>query len=455
MTQCSQLTVQPMPWQEPEAAFACIAHKTAAVFLDSAAGDDARSRWSVIAVDPARFLSGDVGGQLRLNGENCDLTLGDAIRQLMPERTAAPETLPCGIPLPGVFGYLGFEAGGLCDVMPLPRGPRLLPDVWLGFYRTIAVFDVVARQAWVLSLDGGADALKNTLQSAPPDPCAPEIAGYWHEDAHAEAYPRMVQQIVDYIAAGDVFQVNATWCFEGEKPGSLDAYTIYKRLRRLSPAPFAAFVRVDDERALVSASPELFLRVSAQGGVETRPIKGTRPRGHDAISDAALARELAASPKDRAENLMIVDLMRNDLGRVCAVGSVGVPRLWEVEHFHNVHHLVSEVRGTLAAGRDAIDLLCACLPPGSVTGAPKIRCLDIIREREPVPRGAYCGVLLHWGCGGAFNSSVLIRTMSVAGGRVTAQAGGGIVFDSSPEDELAEMLLKAKAMRQALTGHEY
>jgi para-aminobenzoate synthetase component I len=444
----SPFFMQPMAWQEPASAFAAVASDSGAVLLDSAVVDEARGRWSIIACQPQRMLTGNVDSGLFLDGVDYGQDLARAMRDLMGDQVPDSHCMP----VPGVLGYLGYEAGQLCDVMPAPVAERLLPDVWLGFYDTLAVFDHAEQKAWITSLvpDGPA-RLAEVLESPVPH-YERQLYGFWKEDGHASDYPAMVEAIVERIAAGDVFQVNATWCFDGEKPDGLDAFILYHRLKALSPAPFSAFMRLGEGKAVVSASPELFLRVSAAGEVETRPIKGTRPRGKDRLEDAMLAKELAHSPKDRAENLMIVDLMRNDLGRVCETGSVQAPLLWDIEHFHNVHHLVSEVQGRLKEGYDAVDLLCACLPPGSVTGAPKIECLTIIRELEKHPRGAYCGTALHWGCGGTLSSSVLIRTMSVVGNRVTAQAGGGIVFDSNPQEELAEMLVKARAMRQALAG---
>ena len=224
-------------------------------------------------------------------------------------------------------------------------------------------------------------------------------------------------------------------------------------MRAASPAPFAAFLGLGEGAAVVSASPERFLRLGADGRVETRPIKGTRPRRADAAADAAEARALLDSAKDRAENLMIVDLLRNDIGRVCAVGSVRVPVLCGLESFASVHHLVSVVEGRLAPGRTAVDLLRACFPGGSVTGAPKVRAMEIIAELEPARRGPYCGSIAWLGADGGMDSSIIIRTLCIgASGRVAAQAGGGIVADSDPAAEHEESLTKAAALLRALDG---
>lgn len=232
----------------------------------------------------------------------------------------------------------------------------------------------------------------------------------------------------------------------------MQPFDLFARLLDQSAAPFAAYLRLPG-LALVSNSPERFLQVR-EGAAQTKPIKGTRPRGADPASDAALAAELLASDKDRAENLMIVDLMRNDLARVCAPGSVKVPALWALESFANVHHLVSTVTGALSPGRDALDLLAAAFPPGSITGAPKVQAMKVIAELE-TPRGPYCGSLFWAGADGGFDSSVLIRTaacVETAGAwRVEARAGAGIVEGSDPHAERLETEAKIAALAKALT----
>jgi para-aminobenzoate synthetase component 1 len=215
-------------------------------------------------------------------------------------------------------------------------------------------------------------------------------------------------------------------------------------------APFSAFLDLGGGRAIASASPERFLSLDASGHVETRPIKGTRPRGSNAEEDARLRWELAQSAKDRAENLMIVDLLRNDLSRVSTPGSVRVPSLCEVESFSAVHHLVSSIQADLAPGKGAVDLLMASFPGGSVTGVPKIRAMEIIQELEPARRGPYCGAIAWLGWDGAMDSSIVIRTVAMAGRDIVVQAGGGIVADSDPAAEYEETLVKARPLLTAL-----
>jgi para-aminobenzoate synthetase component 1 len=262
---------------------------------------------------------------------------------------------------------------------------------------------------------------------------------------------RAVERVREYIFAGDIFQANLSQRFES--PLREPAWSLYRRLRDRNPAPFGAFLDFPGV-AILSASPERFLRVDSAGRVETRPIKGTRPRGIGPEHDAALAQALAESAKDLAENLMIVDLMRNDLSRVCAPGSVRVDELFALEQYATVHHLVSTVVGQLAAGADALDLLRAAFPGGSITGAPKLRAMEITAELEPSRRGVYCGSIGYWSVGGELDTSIAIRTAVVRNGRVYFNAGGGVVADSNPADEYQETLDKARGLIDALAVPE-
>jgi len=252
--------------------------------------------------------------------------------------------------------------------------------------------------------------------------------------------------VQDYLRAGDCYQINLAQRFSAAGTGN--ALEAYLSLRRLNPAPYSAFLNLPQGQILC-ASPECFLRV-CNGGVETRPIKGTRPRSSDVLQDRRLAEELLNHPKDRAENLMIVDLLRNDLGKSCAPGSVRVPKLFEIESFANVHHMVSTVEGRLAEGRDALHVLRDCFPGGSVTGAPKLRAMQIIAQLEPQCRGIYCGAIGYVGFDGDMDSNIVIRTLVYSGGVVRCWAGGGIVADSDEKAEYQETLDKASAMLELL-----
>ena len=260
------------------------------------------------------------------------------------------------------------------------------------------------------------------------------------------SYMASVERVKAYLAAGDAYQVNLSQRFRSQYAG--DPWSLYLRLREANPAPFAAYLGFPEAHVL-SASPEEFLRLDG-GRVRVRPIKGTRPVGATDGETAALAAELLASEKERAENVMIVDLIRNDIGRVCSIGSVEVPSLFAVEQHPTVLHLVSTVTGELRQGADAIDLLRACFPGGSVTGAPKVRAMEIIEELEPVRRGVYCGAIGYVSFSGDMGTSIAIRTLVLAGGQAYLQAGGGIVADSEPAAEYEETLHKARGLRMAL-----
>jgi len=288
------------------------------------------------------------------------------------------------------------------------------------------------------------------LEESPPPPVVP--GPVWlevpvDEDIRA-AYLAGVRRIREYIAAGDIYQANLTWPFTARCSHS--PATLYDRLRALSPAPHAALLEWPDF-AIVSNSPERFL--SLRGGLVTAsPIKGTAPRGVNPISDERLRDELEASAKDRAENVMIVDLLRNDLGRVCEFGTVHVPRLFEVATLPGLHHLVSTVEGRLGPGRDGLDLLRAAFPCGSITGAPKLRAMEILSELETVPRGAAMGAMGYIGFDGDMEWNVAIRTATVRNGLAHYHVGAGIVADSVPEFEYQEVLLKARALWSACAG---
>jgi para-aminobenzoate synthetase component 1 len=260
--------------------------------------------------------------------------------------------------------------------------------------------------------------------------------------AYAEAFRR----VQEHIRLGDCYQVNLAQRFRARAEG--DAWHAYLRLREINPAPFAAYLDLPDGR-IVCSSPERFLRVRGRH-VETKPIKGTRPRSADPARDRALAEELRTSPKDRAENVMIVDLLRNDLGKCCEPGSVRASRLFAIESFASVHQLVSTVEGRLASGRDALDLVAACFPGGSITGAPKVAAMRVIEELEPQRRSIYCGCIGYVGFDGDMDLNIAIRTLVQRGDYAYTWAGGGVVADSNVEAEYQESFDKAAAMLAVL-----
>ena len=447
----------PIPFRDPLALFAPLAHLPWAALLDSALEHPVRGRYAYIAVDPVETILLPAEGAadpFALLRAKLALDLAPVLPGLPPFQG-------------GALGIFGYELGRFLERWPKPRSSvPAPPEMAVGLYDTLAAFDLARRKAWVIARDvpgapasrgparARAEALATRLRAAPglglPDW---NVRGDWRVETDRARFEAMVARTVEYIRAGDIFQANMTRRFLAEMPPALDPFTLYRRLRRFSPAPFAAYVNAPGLQ-LLSASPERFLALDAEGRVETRPIKGTRPRRADPSLDARLVAELRGSEKDRAENLMIVDLLRNDLSRVAAIGSVRVPELFTLETFANVHHLVSAVEGRLAPGMTALDLLIAAFPGGSITGAPKIRAIEIIHELEPAQRGPYCGALAWIGFDGAMDSSIIIRSLWIADGLVVAQAGGGIVADSVPAAEYEETMDKAAPLLAALTGEE-
>jgi para-aminobenzoate synthetase component 1 len=361
----------------------------------------------------------------------------------------------------GLLGLASYELGARAEPVVVAR--TAWPDLACARYCAVLAFDHQDRQVLAIGRGVTAGAAGERADEArswlgQPGPAA--WRGPLGEDMAADdggAYEAAVANVVARIAAGEIFQANIARRWRGRLCAGARPYDLLARLAAQSPAPFAAYLRLDD-RALVSNSPERFVRVTPAGGafhVETRPIKGTAPRGRDPVEDASLAAALGRSAKDRAENVMIVDLMRNDLARVSVAGQVRTPGLFAIETFANVHHLVSTVTGLLKPDLTAVDLLRAAFPPGSVTGAPKIQAMKVIAGLEP-PRGPYCGTMFWAGFDGAFDSSVLIRTAVLdqdgEGWRLEARAGAGIVADSDPASERQETEAKIAAILGALNG---
>jgi para-aminobenzoate synthetase component 1 len=328
-----------------------------------------------------------------------------------------------------------------------------LPDMAIGIYDWALVLDHREHTARLVSHrrfpETGA-LLEQVLQRLQAEFIQPVdtfiVQGRIRSDFTRATYTAAFAKVQDYLQAGDCYQVNLAQRFSAFATG--DALHAYLKLRTLSPAPYSAHLNFPDGQILC-ASPERFVSVR-EGQVETRPIKGTRPRDSDPVRDRRLADELSTHPKDRAENLMIVDLLRNDLGKSCKPGSVVVPKLFEVESYSNVHHLVSTVQGELSEGCDALDMLSGCFPGGSITGAPKLRAMQIIDELEPHLRGIYCGTIGYVGFDGNMDSNIVIRTLVYSRGEIRCWAGGGLVADSLCDAEYQETLDKASAMLELL-----
>jgi para-aminobenzoate synthetase component 1 len=403
-------------------------------------GEGERGRWSYLARSPTETLT--------IAADDERDPFAELTRLIRPTRPVDPTGPPFQ---GGVIGLAGYELGDRIERLGLRRMPGW-PDLVCGRYETLLAFDHLRHE--VLAIGPEAEVALGWLAAAPtlapPGPLADALQA--PDPARHEA---AVAEIVARIAAGEIFQANLARSWTGRLATGRRPFDLFQRLAGASTAPFAAYLRLPD-LALVSNSPERFLRVTAGEAAltaETRPIKGTAPRGATPAEDARLAAELAASQKDRAENLMIVDLMRNDLARVSTPGTVKVPALFAIERFANVSHLVSTVTATLASGKTAVDLLAAAFPPGSITGAPKVQAMKLIAALEP-PRGPFFGAMFWAGVDGALDSNVLIRTAAFAQDgerwRFEARAGGGIVADSDPVAERLETEAKIAAVLGAL-----
>jgi len=449
-------TTKEIPYVDPLAAFQPFSSDPVAVLLDSADEGDGRGRYAFLAVDPVEIIVGDAEGRF---AEDPFIKMRSMIHV---ERLETDPTIP---PFQtGICGFLGYELGGLIEDLPQHKGGNEFPSIGVGLYDTIVAFDTFERRAWIVASDigpGRSSPMRRIEAMAERMLDIPTLSAFtgssvasWEWELDRQAYEGAVQKAIDYIYAGDIFQANITARAMTQLPETLDPFTLYRRLRWATPAPFAAFVSCGEEHKLLCASPERFISLDASGRISARPIKGTRPRGDVPELDAALAVELTESEKDRAENLMIVDLLRNDISRIALIGSVGVNALCELETFTRVHHLVSEVVGRLRPGFDVVDLFRATFPGGSITGAPKIRAMEIINELEPSKRGAYCGSVFWAGLDGAMDSNIIIRSLTVSGDTVSAHAGGGIVADSEPASEYEEMRTKINPLLASISGEQ-
>ncbi|GLK90108.1 aminodeoxychorismate synthase, component I [Pseudomonas turukhanskensis] len=367
-----------------------------------------------------------------------------------------PAEVPDGCELPfagGLMGYLSYDFGRRLERMPIQAVNDLhLPHAQLGLYAWALISDHQVNTSQLLFHPAISEAERQRLikvfeQGATVADAPFSLQQDFTADLSEAQYHSAFKRIQGYIQAGDCYQVNFAQRFRAPCQG--DPWTAYKALRQACPTPFAGYQALGDGEAVLSLSPERFVRVH-QGQVETRPIKGTRARGQTPVEDRSQANELLTSEKDRAENLMIVDLLRNDLGRSCATGTVRVPELFVLESYPNVHHLVSSVTGTLAPGKDALDVLASSFPGGSITGAPKIRAMQIIDELEPSQRALYCGSLLYVDVRGEMDSSIAIRSLLIKDGQVSCWGGGGIVADSQWRSEYNESITKVRVLLATL-----
>jgi para-aminobenzoate synthetase component 1 len=426
------------------------------------------ARWTFLTADPVAVLESPAAGPDPF-----------AVARRLVARLDRTMVVPAGAPpfLGGLVGFLGYDLGAIFERLPaIAPADQDLPPLRLALHDWVVAWDRRNGHAWLggRAIDGDGRRLARRLDdvhsrlttpargpvgtAGDPRATGPAEALRFRSGLDRDAYQAGVSLVRDHIARGDIYQANLTRRLETPFDG--DPWDLYRRLRTGDPSLFSAYLDLGASqltgrpRALLSASPEPFLSVDATGVVETDPIKGTRPRGRDRAEDRALARELLASAKDWAENVMIVDVLRNDLGRVCRPGTVRVPRLCRLERTAAVQHLVSTVTGVLADGRDAFDLLAASFPGGSITGAPKIRAMEILERLEPVRRGPYTGAIGWIGPDGAMQTSITIRTFVADGRRLTMHVGGGITWKSDPAAEWAETVVKARGPLNAIGGVE-
>ncbi|MFC2072381.1 aminodeoxychorismate synthase component I [Chloroflexota bacterium] len=455
----------------PLDAFELLRDEPFSFLLDSGMAADKLGRYSFIGSEPFLTLSSWGSKIIVTQGAKKSHLSGNPF-DILNHFLEVYRLEPCSSPVPFVGGAVGYFSYDLCHFIERLPGTAVddlkLPECYFSFYDLVLAFDNLQGKTYIISTGfpelreterierarWRLDEVKNKLADVPgsdtealltpmysPVESVTLKGGFTHQ-----GYVDAVEKARQYIIAGDIFEVNLSQRFEAEL--SITPYQLYRRLRQINPAPFAVYLGLD-EVSLVSASPERFLRLRGDR-VETRPIKGTRPRGKTPEEDEALANELLTSVKDRAENIMIVDLERNDLGRVCRFGTVKVTELAILETFPTVFHLTSTVVGRLREGKNGIDLLKATFPGGSITGAPKVRAMEIIDELEPTKRSVYTGSIGYLSFNGDLDLNIAIRTFLVKGRKAYFQVGGAVVYDSDPEAEYQETLDKAKALIDAL-----
>ncbi|GAB4151176.1 MAG: aminodeoxychorismate synthase component I [Planctomycetaceae bacterium] len=461
------------PTPDVEGALRLLSDQPNLLLLESCLKRENVGRYSFLMADPISFQTLP---RVRF-GEDPFASLNKLLQEF--PTTSLPELPPFQ---GGVAGLAGYELGHVWEQIAHARYDEFqLPDMAVGIYDWVIAWGHERGQAWLISQGfpetefvkrekraqerlkwvrgllnrsisslpnrdhtiSQSDAILSRKKLAPQHPVNGRLN--FTSDFSREQYLKAVERVIEYIYAGDIFQANLSqrllW------PQDRSPLELYERLRKVNPAPFAGYFACDDW-AIMSASPERFLRIE-QGEVETRPIKGTRRRARGPEADLYRRDELRESEKDMAENVMIVDLLRNDLSRVCSPGSIRVPELCAVETYETVQHLVSEIRGKLSDGLNGWDLLAASFPGGSITGAPKVRAMEIISELEPTARGPYCGSLFYVGFDGRMDSSILIRTLICRHGWVQCPVGGGIVAQSDPRAEYEETMHKAEGMLRA------
>ena len=444
-------TVITLPWRHDAAEFwfARLSHLPWAMLLHSGHADHAYSRFDILVAEPRGTLV-TTGERTRMTLDGTEVSTADPLALLQQALTslALPAEVNPDLPFQGgALGLFGYDLGRRFENLPTQaKADIALPDMAVGLYDWAMIVDHHKKCVSLLS-HGDVNARLAWLE-AQQTPVSEDfcLTSRWRANMTPAQYADKFARVQAYLQSGDCYQVNLAQRFQATYKG--DEWQAFTRLNASNRAPFSAFVRLE-EGAILSLSPERFIHLE-RDRIQTRPIKGTLPRLADPLADRQQAEKLAASPKDRAENLMIVDLMRNDIGRVAVPGSVRVPELFVVEPFPAVHHLVSTVTALLPASQHACDLLRAAFPGGSITGAPKVRAMQIIDELEPQRRSAWCGSIGYISFCGTMDTSITIRTLSACNGQLYCSAGGGIVADSQQEAEYQETFDKVNRILQQL-----
>ncbi len=470
MINTNNLLFHKIEYKDPLLLFNNFAEENWSMFLDSADAlkePSSTNRYSFIAFDPF----------LKITYKNSIITInnkrekcGDPFEFL--KNVLKDYHIKTLMNLPpfqgGLMGYFSYDLCHCLEKIPRPKQDDMeFYDMAVGIYDTVISFDHKEKKAWIISTGLPESDLNKRQQRAkqrlnfvlkrianckplPATNFSPLRPSEITSNFSKKSYTKAVTKIIEYIRAGDIFEANLSQRFKAPLPPLTTPYQLYCKIRDSNTSPFASYIKVDDV-VIASTSPERFLLLK-NGIIETRPIKGTRARSKETIEDKKVAQELKDSIKDNAENIMIVDLMRNDLSKICKEGSILVPQLCGLETFATVHHLVSVIKGELRSDLSAIDALKECFPGGSITGAPKIRAMQIIAELEPNQRGPYCGSIGYIGFDNSLNTSIVIRTYVIKNNIVTFQAGGAIVLDSDPEEEYMETISKAQALLNVLLG---
>ena len=449
----NKVTQQPLPYFSDSAQlFSPYAHKPWAILLDSTYPISGQGRFDIMAFDPECTLA-CLGGLTTITTADAQIISEEDPFLLLKQHLGVKRPSIAGLPFNGgAMGYFAYDLARRIEKLPvIAEAAEELPDMAVGLYRWAVIVDHLKQQSWLVGYDLEEDQIAELVEQFSQLHTTTSTMDFRVLEAPTsnmtrEVYAEAFAKVKRYLMEGDCYQINLTQRFVSPCEG--DPWSAYQALRRINAAPFSAYLNLPQVQVL-SSSPERFLQVT-NGHIETKPIKGTRPRKHDPKQDLQQIALLASSEKDRAENLMIVDLLRNDIGKCCRKGTVTVPKLFAIESYATVHHLVSTVCGELADNQHALDLLRSCFPGGSITGAPKVRAMQIIEELEPHRRGIYCGAIGYIGYDGNMDTNIVIRTLVHNQGNIRFWVGGGIVNDSVEAEEYQECFDKAAALLKLL-----